>query len=236
MSGFSLVSDGKCIRKVAGGYIIPNGTYTSITYTNGCVTAVGQATCPGYTPPSCSEATTASSSGGAVTVSPNAQNWLANTTAGLLVTPNIAAGTGITTTGSGTAADPLVISAAASSGGGSVVAVASTAGITVSGDGSAANHLSIGLVPTPLGAGTYSGFTVDAYGRVTNYTASSTVPITQIMQGTNITVTPISTGIVQISAVIPPYVPPAVVSGGSFTTADGKTVIYNSAGTIVSVV
>lgn len=53
VGNFSLIWDGKCASIQPRAFQIPNGTYTSITFTDGCITGVGQAPLPQYTPQQC---------------------------------------------------------------------------------------------------------------------------------------------------------------------------------------
>lgn len=49
----SLIWNGECLSVQDRKYQIPDGTYTSITFTGGCITDVGQAPLPIYTPQAC---------------------------------------------------------------------------------------------------------------------------------------------------------------------------------------
>lgn len=49
----TLVFDGECLSVIKRKYTIPNGTYTSITFEDGCITGVGNAPIPVYTPQAC---------------------------------------------------------------------------------------------------------------------------------------------------------------------------------------
>lgn len=53
VGNFTLIFDGVCPRIEPRQYQIPDGTYTSITFNNGCITAVGEAPIPQYTPQQC---------------------------------------------------------------------------------------------------------------------------------------------------------------------------------------
>lgn len=75
----TLIWDGDCATVQDRQYQIPNGTYTSITFENGCIVAVGQATIPQYTPQQCCDT-------GTSTISPsNTNNLSASKTRGNLV-------------------------------------------------------------------------------------------------------------------------------------------------------
>lgn len=49
----SLIWDGDCASIQPRDFQIPDGTYTSLTFQNGCIVAVGQAPIPQYTPQQC---------------------------------------------------------------------------------------------------------------------------------------------------------------------------------------
>lgn len=53
VGNYSLVWDGSCASIVERKYKIPNGTFTSITFQDGCIVDVGQAPLPEYTPQAC---------------------------------------------------------------------------------------------------------------------------------------------------------------------------------------
>lgn len=49
----TIIWDGDCLYEQERTFKVPNGTYTSITFTDGCITAVGIAPLPQYTPQQC---------------------------------------------------------------------------------------------------------------------------------------------------------------------------------------
>lgn len=53
VGNYTFIFDGECPRIEPRPYQIPDGTYTSITFQNGCITQVGDATIPQYTPQQC---------------------------------------------------------------------------------------------------------------------------------------------------------------------------------------
>lgn len=53
VGNYSLIWDGECASIQERTYQIPDGTYTSITFQDGCIVGVGQAPIPQYTPQQC---------------------------------------------------------------------------------------------------------------------------------------------------------------------------------------
>lgn len=53
VGNYTLIFDGNCPVIVPRKYQIPNGTYTSITFEEGCIVGVGEAPIPQYTPQQC---------------------------------------------------------------------------------------------------------------------------------------------------------------------------------------
>lgn len=53
VGNYSFIWDGSCASIQPRTYTIPDGTYTSITFTDGCITDVGTAPLPQYTPQQC---------------------------------------------------------------------------------------------------------------------------------------------------------------------------------------
>lgn len=76
-------------------------------------------------------------------------------------------GTGITVSGTGTLGDPYIITNAQTQGGtGTVTSLVAGAGIAITG-GTPTVNPTVSLTTTGIAAGTYGGWTVDAYGRIT---------------------------------------------------------------------
>ena len=108
---------------------IPDGSYTSITLTGGCISGVGQVTMPTYTPSEC--CAPPSGGGGDVTtvdISTVTCNLLQEYPDGLYAGLTIQSGANTTVTGCGTVTDPLIISSTASGSGGSQYTASSTSG------------------------------------------------------------------------------------------------------------
>lgn len=72
----SLIWDGSCASIVERKYKIPNGTFTSITFQDGCIVGVGQAPVPEYTPQACcdGEETTPTGNSQNITVAKGVSN------------------------------------------------------------------------------------------------------------------------------------------------------------------
>lgn len=274
--GFSLCVGNKTLTYDGKGFVvtdrtfqIPDGTYSKITYSGGCVVGVGQAGVAAYTPNACcAEGTSGGDNGSGigpdVVVDPSANNWLTNGAAGLLVAPNIVAGSGIDIVGQGTPANPLEISFSETPHDGSISAQTLTPDqLTVSGDGRTGTPLQISFKAIGMGSGTYGGFGVNAFGQVISYTAPASVKQLLAGAGVSLAEVPPGSGIWQITAsggggtITIPGVTAGVginitespvgssnytvaidkgAVAGTFTTNDGKTVTYTTNGFIQSVV
>lgn len=105
----SLIWNGECLVVQNRQYQIPDGTYTSITFTDGCITGVGEAPIPLYTPQACCD-----SDDGTGVAQPTGTSATASSTPGNLATVVNGAitvkplwGTGdLAVTGNGTADKP----------------------------------------------------------------------------------------------------------------------------------
>ncbi len=166
--------DGECLY-VEGESNIPDGSYGIIEVKNGCIVGARPNPAFEYTPPPCSPAATPCDEGGSnVDIAPGSNNLISQDGAGrLIVTLVTQAGRGIRLSGVGTASSPLKIEATEESGITEVVARALNEALTVTGKGTSTNPLLIGLTETGITPGTYGDFTVDAYGRIINYSAGS---------------------------------------------------------------
>lgn len=105
----SLTYDGECLSIMDRKYQIPNGTYTSITFTDGCITNVGQAPIPEYTPQACCDgevATKPSTSGGSVNVGKGNNNLVTMNGNSISVEPSWDNAKTISVVGNGTADKP----------------------------------------------------------------------------------------------------------------------------------
>lgn len=242
VGNYTLHYDGYVLWTERRAYQIPDGTFTQITFTDGCITGVGQAPVAGYTPSDCcgppgSPGTGPGGGEGQEAISPVACNLLARSTQGLYVTPHILGVNGVSVSGCGTAADPLTISATpTSSSGAEIHALSPNNTLAVNGTGTNTAPLTIDL--RPIGAATtYNGLDVDQYGRVTGYTNVSVGQINAVVGGRGINVTT-TNGVATVElagaaslAAGSFYTPPDPVLGGT-----GKRVYYDANGFITSVV
>lgn len=110
VGNYSLIWDGSCPSIVERQYQIPNGTYTSITFTDGCITDVGQAPLPQYTPQGCcdGDANKPKTGGtqGSLTASKELGNLASILNGAITVAPQWDTTGNITVTGYGTADRP----------------------------------------------------------------------------------------------------------------------------------
>lgn len=105
----SLVYDGKCLSVLDRQYKIPNGTYTSITFEEGCIIGVGLAPVPEYTPQACCEGEAPSKptgTDGSMTAAKGQKNLAIISNGAILVEPQWGTSKSITLTGDGTADKP----------------------------------------------------------------------------------------------------------------------------------
>lgn len=109
----TLVYDGENLTVLKRKFTIPDGTYTAITFTNGCVTGVGQAPIAQYTPTMCcgGENTEAPPTSGESLVAGNGTDNLATINHGeISVTPHWKTTNSNKVTGSGTINSPWEVS------------------------------------------------------------------------------------------------------------------------------
>lgn len=105
----SLVFNGECLSVVDRKYQIPDGTYTSITFEGGCITRVGQAPIPEYTPQACCDSDTTTkpdTTGGSVTIGKGKNNLVMMNGNAIFVEPNWGNAKTISIAGNGTADKP----------------------------------------------------------------------------------------------------------------------------------
>lgn len=106
----SLIYDGECISITPRKYQIPNGTYTSITFEEGCIVDVGNAPIPEYTPQACCDGEAkpveTGSTGGNVTIGKGIKNLAVLNGNSLSVEPHWDNSNTILLTGDGTADKP----------------------------------------------------------------------------------------------------------------------------------
>ena len=191
--GKKLVYNGDCMT-IEGTPTVPDGEYGVITVQGGCIISAKPNPVFENTPGPCAPAASpcgGSSGEAGVTLQPGARNLLSYDGAGRLgAFLNVSPGDGITVEGSGTTADPLVISAKSSgeATGGSIVS-GDTQAIVIDGSGTASDPFVINLAESGLKAGTYGGFTFDSYGRVIKYQDAGSTYISSLVEGPGIRIT-----------------------------------------------
>lgn len=160
VGGKTLVYDGENLTVLKGKFTIPDGTYTAITFTNGCITDVGQAPVAQYTPTMCcgGENTEAPPTSGESLVAGNGTDNLATINHGeISVTPHWKATNSNKVTGSGTINSPWGVATNISTDGGNLLTIRGNglfAGvkfktsdtISISGDGTTGNPYTLNLV------------------------------------------------------------------------------------------
>lgn len=104
----SLVWDGSCASIVKRKYQIPNGTFTSVTFEDGCIVGVGQAPIPQYTPQACCDGDTVEQVGGTqgLTRAKGVNNLVTITNGAISVEPMWDANGNIKVEGNGTQDKP----------------------------------------------------------------------------------------------------------------------------------
>ena len=104
----SLVWDGSCASIVKRKYQIPNGTFTSVTFEDGCIVGVGQAPIPQYTPQACCDGDTVEQVGGTqgLTRAKGVNNLVTITNGAISVEPMWDANSNIKVEGNGTQDKP----------------------------------------------------------------------------------------------------------------------------------
>lgn len=182
--GRTLAYNGNCFE-LRGGNKVPDGWYDRIQIKNDCIVAVETAKESVYTPPPCAPApSSCSSTGGGVScselISKKAENLTTCSSGKLLTTIHFGQGN-VKVEGSGTANDPIRLNISGGGGSGSVVMSSNTLNIT--GSGTLQDAYLINLKKTGVAAGTYAGFNIDEYGRVTGYTQESSDVVKDITAG-----------------------------------------------------
>lgn len=171
-------------------YDIPDGEYGTVTVTNGCITGYGLSSAPTYTPPYCNPAPipcgdgSGGGGGGGFTISPESGNILVESALGLYAKTYIQTDGTIAVSGNGTQANPYKLTG--SSGSGVAKVTSDNSHIIINEDVPGAP--SIGLAESGISAGTYAGFSIDKYGIVTSYSATSDDVVSDVQAGTDIEV------------------------------------------------
>ena len=161
--------DGECMTVTDRTYQIPDGTYSTVTFKDGCIVGVGHVAVPAYTPNECCGPAGSGNEGtGDVTISAHPANLLKDTPDGLVVTP-VFKGSGVSVTGAGTLSDPFIITASASGEGGVFVTSGSPMALTVEGKGTDyTDPIEISL-KTVMQSGRYGPFSINEYGQITEF-------------------------------------------------------------------
>lgn len=106
----SLTYDGECLSIADRKYKIPNGTYTSITFEEGCIVGVGNAPIPEYTPQACCDGeekpVEIGSTGGSISSGKGKKNLAVINGNAITVEPHWDNSNTISLTGDGTADKP----------------------------------------------------------------------------------------------------------------------------------
>lgn len=186
VGNYSLIWDGDCASIQERTYQIPNGTYTSITFQEGCIVGVGQAPIPQYTPQQCCDVgeSTGNTQTGTTLSTSNVRGNLATIQNGAItVAPNWDTNGNIRVTGYGTADSPWKPSLRISSKQGNTLVeeadglfanlfFQTTETVTVTGKGTKADPYQLNVkgaeakLPTiNKGEVDGNGFTIDEYGR-----------------------------------------------------------------------
>lgn len=233
----AITYDGNCLVAEPRHYQIPDGTYSTVTFKDGCIVGVGNLPVPRYTPNSCcgSVGESVSLDGESAVISDDPSNLLMMTPAGLAVQP-VFRGKGVTVTGSGTSTDPFTISLARSEGsGGSSVTTLTPEAIEVT-----QTQAGVAVSLLPVGkSGSYGNLTLNEYGQVISVDTSDT-PVVDIQVTSPLKVTN-TDGRVTISldeAKLKELANTAITPGapvGSFLSADGLRVHVDDNGRIVDI-
>lgn len=196
--GRSLYYDGHCLG-VEGEPTVPDGEYGVIVVENGCIVGAKPNPVFEYTPPPCTPAAEACTSGsGDITLQPDACNLTGLDASGRVGTYLVTeAGNNILIEGCGTANSPLRISAVVDVDTSTYVQGASNQRVVVSGTGTASDPYVLDLAEV-MTSGTYGSFTVDRYGRITNFDDSGETQVTAVVEGNGIHIDTVS-GIATVS-------------------------------------
>lgn len=203
--GASLVSKGGCVNYIPGTNIPADGVYSKITIANGCIIDAELADIPIYTSPPCAPIPSPCDGGDGTMPdpSPTSGNLFQYDASGRpLVKLSVQPGNGITVTGDGTAANPLVITNTQQAAQAIQIQAASSA-IQVTGSGTAADPFKIAHA-TNLG-GVQGSYSFDTYGHLTAYNPPTTsLFVTGVVEGDGISVASNpSSGVVTVSLAPP---------------------------------
>lgn len=196
---------------------VPDGVYTQFTVQSGCIIAAGQADISTYTSTPCAPVPNPCDCGGgggtgAVVLSPSQPNLSYWDEGGRLLTQLfVTAGPGIQLRGTGARGNPLIISVAENTAGGSsttgsVYFSSVDSSLAVSGTGTASDPFNIYHTTRAQGSRYINGMSFDAAGHLVDYSEPSAAEnaVTGIIAGTGIEVDRnMKTGIVTVSLAKP---------------------------------
>lgn len=164
----NLVWDGEGLSFTKRSDKILDGSYTQVNVINGCVSSLSQAPIEGYTPSDCCGMPGGASSGNSaahVVVSPAADNLLQSRPDGLYTRTYLqSSDNNLTISGNGTSETPFNIKLGDVGFNG--IYIHGLNGVKVTGNGTQEHQINIELDTVGVHAGSYNGFTIDAYGRV----------------------------------------------------------------------
>lgn len=218
----------KGIISYTAGKAPTDGTYSTITIKDGCITGVGHIEGATYTsnpcdaiPSSCSSSAT---DGGSVSISNTVNNLTSlDSTGSIVTTLSVNAGSGISIKGAGTTANPLIISTASNSNANKCYINTGNTWIIISGSGSQSSPYVISHRQVLGSQRTISGMTFDAAGHLVSYSApTGSATIKGIVDGVGIStnMNP-STGIATVAlAEVPNPINKTVEIGGYRLTFD----------------
>lgn len=153
----------------------PDGTYTQITVQDGCIVALGYCPEPIYTPPYCNPNPAPCQDGGggsgSVRISQSPGNTIVQNGDGLYARTYVTAGNGIAVSGTGTLADPYIVSLAAQTNSGYTKVVVGWRHIVAETD--VLGTTKVGMERSGVNPGRYQAatVTVDEFGVVTDIEA-----------------------------------------------------------------
>lgn len=185
--GRMLSFDGQCLT-VTGTPDIEDGVYNSFKIVDGCFVSATDDGVPQYTPAPCAPSTDGCGGGGggggdsSVNLDPQSCNLLGYTNGLLSAIIHFGDSEGVTVSGCGTPNDPIRFTVNAG-GESSYVQSGSQQVITVEGTGEQTSPYTISLAASGIQPGTYAGFSVDMYGRITGYDESAESSFVDIQEG-----------------------------------------------------
>jgi len=187
--GRKLVWDGQGLR-LQENVVLADGQYGVITVQNGCITdAVAQPVCEYTAQPCTPAATPCGDSSGSISLQPGADNLLNYDASGRLgASLTYETNTeGLSITGYGTAASPLVIDYTPGDSEKTYLQSGTPTILPVAGSGSDTDPYFISHEESVLGAGTYGNFTIDAFGHIIGY-EEQTLAVTSVVAGDGLVV------------------------------------------------